>query len=72
MIRLSRMADYAVLLMSTIARDPDSVHAALTMAEATTLPVPTVSKVLATMARNGLLKSIRSRRSGSTPRTCGE
>ncbi|MDP6351991.1 MAG: SUF system Fe-S cluster assembly regulator [Alphaproteobacteria bacterium] len=64
MIRLSRMADYAVLLMTTIARDPNSVHAALTMAEATSLPVPTVSKVLANMARDGLLESIRGRDGG--------
>ena len=43
MIRLSRLADYAVLLMSHMAREPSKVHAAGVMAGSTHLPVPTVS-----------------------------
>ena len=64
MIRLSRFADYAVLLMSHIAREPKRVHAAGSMADNTRLPVPTVSKILAAMARAGLLESIRGRDGG--------
>ena len=64
MIRLSRFADYAVLLMSHMAREPKRVHAAVGMADNTRLPVPTVSKILATMARAGLLESIRGRDGG--------
>ena len=64
MMRLSRFADYAVLLMSHMTREPTRVHAAVDMADDTRLPVPTVSKILATMARAGLLESIRGRDGG--------
>jgi len=64
MIRLSRLADYAVLLMSHMAREPGKVHAAGVMAGSTRLPVPTVSKILTTMARAGFVVSIRGRDGG--------
>lgn len=64
MIRLSRLADYAVLLMSRMANTPDAVHNAIDIAEATGLPTPTVSKLLATLAREGLLKSVRGAKGG--------
>lgn len=64
MIRLSRLADYAVLLMSRMANTPDRVHNALDIAEATGLPCPTVSKLLATLAREGLLNSVRGAKGG--------
>ena len=64
MIRLSRLADYAVLLMSHMAREERSVHNAIDMAAVTRLPAPTVSSVLATLARAGLLASIRGRNGG--------
>lgn len=64
MIRLSRLADYAVLIMSHMAREPKKVHAAAIMSDNTRLPVPTVSKILASMARVGLLESIRGRDGG--------
>ncbi len=61
MIRLSRLADYAVLLMSHMTRQPKEVHAAVVLADKTHLPMPTVSKILAKMARAGLLESVRGR-----------
>ncbi len=64
MIRLSRLADYAVLLMSHMANTPDRTHNAIDIAEATGLPTPTVSKLLATLAREGLLKSVRGAKGG--------
>jgi FeS assembly SUF system regulator len=64
MIRLSRLADYAVLLMSRMANTPDRVHNAVDIAEATGLPAPTVCKLLATLAREGLLKSVRGAKGG--------
>jgi FeS assembly SUF system regulator len=64
MIRLSRLADYAVLLMSRMANAPERVHNAIDIAEATGLPCPTVSKLLATLAREGLLKSVRGAKGG--------
>lgn len=64
MIRLSRMADYALVLMSRMASDQEAVHNALGMSGATGLPTPTVSKVLATLARHGLLSSVRGAKGG--------
>ncbi len=64
MIRLSRMADYALVLMSRMAHDQEAVHNALDMSGATGLPTPTVSKVLATLGRHGLLRSVRGAKGG--------
>ena len=64
MIRLSRLADYGVLLMSHIARKPERVCTAISLSENAHLPVPTVSKLLAKLARAGLLQSIRGRDGG--------
>ena len=64
MIRLSRLADYGVLLMSHIARQPDRVCTAVCLSENARLPIPTVSKLLAKLARAGLLQSRRGRDGG--------
>lgn len=64
MIKLSRLADYAVVLMTQMGTAPKGVHNALDLAERTGLPVPTVSKVLATLARDGLLRSVRGAKGG--------
>lgn len=64
MIKLSRLADYGVVLMTRMAEDTDGVHNALDMSVTTGLPTPTVSKVLATLARNGLLVSVRGAKGG--------
>jgi FeS assembly SUF system regulator len=64
MVRFSRLADYAVLLMTHMANERDGVHNAIDMAAATGLPVPTVSKVLAILGRRGLLESQRGAKGG--------
>lgn len=64
MIRLTRLADYGVLVMTHIAGRPESVHAAADVAEEIHLPAPTVSKILGAMARGGLLESHRGLKGG--------
>lgn len=64
MLRVSRMADYGTVVMTAIARDPGRVHSATEIAEATGVSAPTVSKILKTLARNGLLASTRGTRGG--------
>src|SRR5690606_8013215 len=64
MIKLSRLADYAVLLLTQMGGDGRTVHNALDLADRTGLPVPTVSKILATLARDGLLLSVRGAKGG--------
>jgi len=59
MIRLSNLADYAVVLMSNIAACPDSIHTALALNSETRVPLPTVSKILGKMAKANLLVSHR-------------
>ncbi|MPW23006.1 SUF system Fe-S cluster assembly regulator [Paraburkholderia sp. CNPSo 3157] len=59
MLRMSKLADYATVIMITMARDPDAVKSAGSLAEATGIPAPTVSKVMKTLARGGVLASAR-------------
>lgn len=64
MIKLSRLADYAVVLLTQMGPEPKGVHNALELAVSTGLPVPTVSKVLANLARQGVLLSVRGAKGG--------
>ena len=70
MIRLTRLADYAVLLMTHMAqewsRHPDRVPNAADLARETHIPGPTVSKILGIMTRGGLLISHRGHAGGYT------
>lgn len=60
MIRLTRESDYAIVLMTCIARSgPRAVSSARELAEATHLPQPMVAKILKHLARAGLLRSRR-------------
>lgn len=64
MIRLSRLTDYGVVLTSYMAADAERCHNAFDLAAATGLPAPTVSKILATLTRAGLLVSHRGAKGG--------
>lgn len=59
-MRLSNMADYAVLTMSAAARHCGGVRvSAAQLAEETGLPVPTVQKLVSRLTAAGLLRSSR-------------
>lgn len=64
MIRISRLTDYGIVLMSHIAAHPDETHNAAEIALAARLPVPTVSKLLRQLAHEGLLTSHRGVKGG--------
>jgi FeS assembly SUF system regulator len=70
MIRLTRLADYAVLLMTYLghewSRHPDRIHNAGGLSAETHIPMPTVSKLLGVMSRGGLLTSHRGQSGGYT------
>ena len=66
MIRLTKLADYGVMLMSHIAAAPDSLHSASSLARAASVSIPTVSKILKLLARKGLLVSHRGASGGYT------
>lgn len=57
-IKLNRMTDYGVVVMSQMNRHPVTVTAP-ELARATGLPIPTVSKLLKQLARSGLIESHR-------------
>ncbi|WP_372613433.1 SUF system Fe-S cluster assembly regulator [Halomonas sp.] len=64
MLKLSRLTDYATVVMAQIARHPEQSHAAAELAEAVKLPHPTVSKNLKMLVRAGLLESRRGAQGG--------
>lgn len=64
MIKLSRMADYGVVLMTQFARDAGQLKTASDMAATSGLPVPTVSKILKRLVQEGLLESHRGIKGG--------
>ncbi|MDX8382747.1 MAG: SUF system Fe-S cluster assembly regulator [Ghiorsea sp.] len=59
MLRLSKLTDYGVLLMSELAKSADVVQRAPDLAVITHIPQPTVSKVMAALQQAGLVLSIR-------------
>ena len=64
MIKLSRLADYGVILMVHLARSGYVVTTAAELKEATGIPRPTVSKLLKSLSRAGLLLSRRGTNGG--------
>jgi len=64
MIRISRLTDYGIVLLSHMAAHPDQVHNANEAAAEAHLPLPTVSKLLRRLAKQGLLASHRGVKGG--------
>ena len=60
MLRVSKLADYAIVLMAYMADDPDRRPlTARRLSEESDLPLPTVAKILKALSRAGLLQSRR-------------
>jgi FeS assembly SUF system regulator len=64
MIRISRLTDYGIVLMSYMATHPERVHNAAEVAADAHLPLPTVSKLLRLLTHEGLLESHRGVKGG--------
>jgi len=65
MIRLSKLTDYGILLMTQMARGTaHPLHTARDLAAETQVPLPTVSKVLKLLSGGGLLISHRGLKGG--------
>ncbi len=64
MIRLSKLADYGIVIMTTLARQPGSQHNAPEIAAQSHIPLPMVSKILKALARAGILASHRGVKGG--------
>jgi FeS assembly SUF system regulator len=65
MIRISKLADYGIVLLTEFARDPENVvYNAKDLSAAAMLPLPTVSKLLKVLSRAELLVSSRGMKGG--------
>ena len=59
MLRITRLTDYATVILAALAEAPDRVQTAPALAERTHIAAPTVSKLLKQLQRAGLVVSTR-------------
>ncbi len=64
MFRISKLTDYATVVLAAMAREPDERLTASDLSERTGLAQPTVSKLLKRFARAGVLTSYRGAHGG--------
>ncbi len=64
MLRVTRLTDYATVVLTVLAGQPDCVLSAAELAERAGLEVPTVSKLLKPLAQAGLVEGFRGVRGG--------
>ena len=64
MLRITKQADYGIVLLTRMASDPDRLYTANEMAAEAGLPHPIVSKVLKLLVRGGVLSSHRGVKGG--------
>ena len=65
MIRLGKLTDYGLVLMTCMAREHErQLHTARDLADKSKLPLPTVSKLLKQLMQGGLLVSHRGIKGG--------
>lgn len=64
MIRISRLTDYATVILAALARSPVPQMTAAALAARTRIAAPTVSKLLKQLHRAGLVASTRGLRGG--------
>lgn len=64
MLKLSKLADYATVLMTAAAREPARTLTGQELADRTHVPLPTVAKLLKVLTRAQLLESLRGAHGG--------
>ncbi len=64
MLRISKLTDYGTVLLAHLAANPEAVCSAADVATATGIAVPTVSKLLKSLGRCGLVTSTRGANGG--------
>ena len=64
MLRMTKQADYGIVLLTRMAGEPGRRFTAPVLAAETQLPLPTVSKILKVLGRDGLLASHRGVKGG--------
>jgi FeS assembly SUF system regulator len=64
MLRISKLTDYGTVILAALATQPNKRLTATEVAERTHLALPTVSKLLKTLQRGGLVVSVRGSHGG--------
>jgi FeS assembly SUF system regulator len=64
MLRISKLTDYATVILAALCERPDTVLSAAGLAERTHVGLPTVSKLLKELQRAGLVRSVRGAHGG--------
>ncbi len=64
MLKISKLADYAIVIMQAIAAEREELFSASKLAERTHIAEPTVSKLLKTLTQKKLLQSQRGAQGG--------
>jgi FeS assembly SUF system regulator len=64
MLKLGRLTDYATVIMTALALQPEGVKSAHDLAADTRVAEPTVCKVLKLLAKSGLVDSLRGAHGG--------
>lgn len=64
MFRISKLTDYGTVVMTYLAKEPDQLHNARDITANTHIALPTVTKILKLLAREGLLISHRGANGG--------
>jgi FeS assembly SUF system regulator len=59
MIRMSKLADYAFIVLTHMLSSPLAAWAAIDLSEQTTLPAPTVAKLMKLLCKGGIVKAQR-------------
>jgi FeS assembly SUF system regulator len=64
MLRVTKLTDYATVVLTVLASDPDTVASAAGLAERAGLEAPTVAKLLKPLAQAGLVEAFRGANGG--------
>ena len=59
MIKLSKLTDYAVVILAQMTQEKGALLSASTLSGRTGLPEPTVSKILKSLGKSGIIDSVR-------------
>jgi FeS assembly SUF system regulator len=59
MLRMSKLADYAFVILAQMTQRPEENWSASNLANETTLPLPTVAKLMKLLARSGIVVAQR-------------
>lgn len=64
MLRISKLTDYAIVILSYMARNKSATHAAVEISTATGIKLPTVSKLLKVLTKENIVNSMRGAKGG--------